>query len=90
MPSGDKFVDLLKQEGGCGLLIMALGGAMFLAFLYLLLTGGFGNPEAAKFEKACHDRESAKYLPGDVPDYAIHQIVMQCEKELRAHLGLPE
>jgi hypothetical protein len=87
MPSGSEFINALKQEGGCSLFVMAVGAIMVVGFLYYFFIAG-GSPENKKFREECWDRYSRKYWPGDVPDEATTQIVIKCEKELRAHLGL--
>ena len=87
MAPADDIIKALKEEGGCGLIVYAVGIAMMVGFIYLLVSGG--DPKVAKFRKECLDRETRKYLPGDVPDFAMPYIAMQCEREVRARLGLP-
>jgi hypothetical protein len=86
MAQGD-FKEALKKEGGCGLLVMGLGLAMFVTFIYYMIVGF--NPEVKEMRNECYRREEAQYFPGDVPAYARDAIVAKCEREVRRRRGLP-
>ena len=59
--------------------------AIVLGMAHILF---IGSPENKKFFDDCYYRRTARYSPGDVPDYAMRDAVAACSDEQRQSLGL--
>ena len=81
------FLDALKKESGCSLIIMAWGVFAVGYMIYWFASGG--NPENKKFFDDCYRQQTRRYAPGDVPDYGMRAAIAECTNRQNERLGLP-
>ncbi|WP_424631367.1 hypothetical protein [Bradyrhizobium sp. SYSU BS000235] len=82
------FREALKQQGGCGLFMIAVGLFMVGGFIYSMIFG-FGTPDNKKFFDDCYRQQTRQYYPGDVPDFAMRAAIAECTNRQRERLGMP-
>jgi hypothetical protein len=86
MPSDNQFISALKKQGAADLLVLAIGGFMFVSFICSMIFG-FGDPEIKKLRDRCHDRETYRIgRPGvGLSDDEVRYVVRRCEREVREY-----
>jgi hypothetical protein len=91
MPSGNKFIDALKEAP----VSFLIGGLMVIGFIYVML-GGFSGKremEAVKLRKDCWSRETVRITGdprADLDEDTGMRIAAECERQVRRYLGIRE
>jgi len=76
--------DALRKEGGCGIVFLIVGALFFAGGIYVVFFGG--NPDAAKFQKACWAREMASMSDVEIEAFRT-QIIVKCDRALKIYLN---
>jgi hypothetical protein len=78
---------VLDAERGCTFVSVAFIAAIVISILYSLFSGSSDGNDAKKFRDACYDRYIQKYGTGKWSEEEETFVAIECDKELRAHLG---
>ena len=83
-----KVLKVLDAERGCSFVSVTFIVAIVISVLYSLFFGSSDGNDAKKFRDACYDRYIQKYGTGKWSEEEETSVAIECDKELRTHLGL--
>lgn len=86
--AGPGFKEALMKEGGCGLLIYAVGAFMIGGFIYYFVLGFGVDPDVKNIMHSCWDRETARIgRPGvDLSEQERIWVVQRCDVVVKDYL----